>query len=420
MTSKQDWNEIFVWIWLPEATEPIVAGKLARIEDRVTFTYGQSYLSNPNAIPIYDEDLPLEEGPQEKKLGTDNIPNCIRDSAPDAWGRRVILNKIHGTKGKQADTGDLHEFTYLMKSSSDRIGALDFQESATNYVPRTTDQADLKETLDAAELVQQGAPLPEDLEKAIQHGTSIGGARPKALVTHNNKRYIAKFSVSTDIHNTIKLEYIATRLAKLCGLDVSDVELTKADDKDILLINRFDRVLSDNDWQRKLMLSALTLLGLDEMQARYASYEDFAEIIRYRFASPKATLHELFSRIVFNILCGNTDDHARNHSAFWDGDHLSLTPAYDLCPQLRVSGEATQAMLITSSDNSSRLVTCLVAARNFMLSEQEARTIIDDQISTIRENWDSVCDEANLSTIDKSIFWNQAFLMDYAFDNYSQ
>lgn len=70
---------------------------------------------------------------------------------------------------------------------------------------------------------------------------------------------------------------------------------------------------------------------------RYASYEDLAEIIRYRFTSPKATLHELYGRLVFNILCGNSDDHARNHAGFWDGEHLTLTPAYDICEEAELT-----------------------------------------------------------------------------------
>src|SRR3546814_8367551 len=60
-------------------------------------------------------------------------------------------------------------------------------------------------------------------------------------------------------------------------------------------------------WQRRAMVSALTMLGLDEMQARYASYQDLAETIRFRFRDPKATLHELFGRLTFNILVGNVD-----------------------------------------------------------------------------------------------------------------
>ena len=74
------------------------------------------------------------------------------------------------------------------------------------------------------------------------------------------------------------------------------------------------------------MVSALTMLVLDEMMARYASYQDLAELIRHRFADASSSLRELYSRPVFNILCGNTDDHARNHAALWDGQMLRLTP----------------------------------------------------------------------------------------------
>lgn len=99
--------------------------------------------------------------------------------------------------------------------------------------------------------------------------------------------------------------------------------------------------------------SALTLLGLDEMMARYASYEDLAEIVRHRFVKPKETLQELFGRICFNVLCGNTNDHARNHAAFWDGMMHTLSPAYDICLQGRTRNKATQAMLI-KGDNGNR------------------------------------------------------------------
>ena len=116
--------------------------------------------------------------------------------------------------------------------------------------------------------------------------------------------------------------------------------------KDVLVIERFDRVAQGDHWRRRAVVSALTLFELDERMAAYASYETLAELIRHRFSAPKATLRELFSRMVFNILSGNTDDHARNHAAFWNGSQLSLTPAYDLCPQSRTGQQASQAMLI--------------------------------------------------------------------------
>ena len=113
------------------------------------------------------------------------------------------------------------------------------------------------------------------------------------------------------------------------------------------------------------MVSALTIFELDEMMAAYASYEKLAECIRHRFAHSTASLHELFARMVFNILCGNTDDHARNHSAFWDGHQLALTPAYDICPQSRTGQQASQAMLIHGSDRRSQIATCMAAAPCF-------------------------------------------------------
>jgi serine/threonine-protein kinase HipA len=179
------------------------------------------------------------------------------------------------------------------------------------------------------------------------------------------------------------------------------------------LIERFDRTRAEDDWHRKAMVSALTILGLDEMMARYASYEDLAEIIRHRFAKPKETLRELFGRICFNVLCGNTDDHARNHAAFWDGKMLTLSPAYDICPQGRTGNEATQAMLIKGDNRMSTLANCLAAAPDFLLTDKDATHIITQQIVAIAGEWDAVCDLVGLSATDKALFGGRQFLNPY-------
>jgi serine/threonine-protein kinase HipA len=165
------------------------------------------------------------------------------------------------------------------------------------------------------------------------------------------------------------------------------------------------------------MVSALTMFELDEMMAAYASYEKLAEIIRHRFVHPKATLRELFSRIVFNILCGNTDDHARNHAAFWDGHQLALTPAYDICPQSRSGQQASQAMLIRGAERTSQVGVCIAAASVFLLSQQEAIQIINHQVKTIEQKWSAICKEAALSEVDQTLFWRRQFLNPFAFIN---
>lgn len=414
-------KEAFVWIWLPDATEPVVAGKLESDDQgNVQFNYGKSYLdrinANPPAISIYEPELPLKNGVLPLLDGL-TMPGCIRDSAPDAWGRRVIINKKFGRKGKDTDTDALGELTYLLESGSDRIGALDFQRSPSEYVPRSANNVPLEELLQSAARVEQGVPLTPELDQALFHGSSIGGARPKALIEDQGTKYVAKFSSSTDLYSVVKAEYIAMRLAALAGINVAPVKLVQAAQKDILLIERFDREKSAKGWTRKAMVSALTLFGLDDMMARYASYETFAEIIRHRFDDPKETLEELFSRIVFNILCGNTDDHARNHAAFWNGKTLQLTPAYDICPQGRTGSEATQAMLISGDNRLSKLKSCLDAAPHFQLTESEAKAIFEKQREAIEANWDKVSDEANLNEVDRKLFWKRQFLNAFAFED---
>ena len=416
MTSNSD-KEAFVWIWLPDAAVPVIAGRLEADNGNVLFNYGKSYLerisNGKSAIPIYEPELPLQSGVLPLHEGL-TIPGCIRDAAPDAWGRRVIINRKLGLKCTDTDTAELDELTYLLESGSDRIGALDFQCSPTRYVPRIAGNVTIDALVQSAERVENGIPLTPELDQALFHGSSIGGARPKALIQDQGKKYIAKFSSTTDLFNVVQAEFVAMRLAALAGLKVAPVKLVKAAGKDVLLIERFDRIRKGNDWSRKAMVSALTLLGLDEMMARYASYETLAEIIRHRFVDPKATLEELFSRLAFNILCGNTDDHARNHAAFWNGKELSITPAYDICPQSRSGNEASQAMLISGNNNLSQLKSCLEAAHHFLLSREEAHTIFQKLTETIRQQWGAVGEEAELSDVDQKLLWGRQFLNPFA------
>lgn len=99
MTSDSRVDEAYVWIWLPNETEPVVAGRIHQQNDRrLIFNYGQSYLARENAIAIYEPELPLQAGeiPLRENM---QLPSCIRDASPDAWGRRVIINRTLGLKG---------------------------------------------------------------------------------------------------------------------------------------------------------------------------------------------------------------------------------------------------------------------------------------------------------------------------------
>lgn len=427
MTSEP---EAYVWAWLPSRDQPVVAGALASTERTVAtepalaYTYGRSYLRRPDAIALFGPELPLRDGTFDPAApstmvdwlgytppgGRRPLPlaGCLRDAAPDAWGRRVINARL--ASDPDADLGEL---TYLLESGSDRIGALDFQTSPTEYRHRGT-SASLDQLMRAAQLIDAGEPLPADLVAAAGHGTSVGGARPKALLSEGGHRWIAKFSSTTDDRPVVKAEAVGMLLADRVGIDVAPVGVVRSNGRDVLLVDRFDR---GPDGGRHLIVSMLTVLGLDEASARYSSYAELAYAIRSGgWIDPARQLRELYTRMVLNVAISNTDDHLRNHAAFWDGAALALTPAFDLCPQRRSTSVATHAIALTDDgDRTSQLRVAHRAAGAFGLTAAEAASTIDRVVGTIRTSWDEVCDQATLSTAERSQLWGREILNDYSF-----
>ncbi|PCH55066.1 MAG: phosphatidylinositol kinase, partial [Legionellales bacterium] len=194
-------------------------------------------------------------------------------------------------------------------------------------------------------------------------------------------------------------------------INVAPVQIQSVLGKDVLLIERFDRTYKENNYNKKLLLSGLSILKLHEMEARYASYIDLADIIRIQFYNSSDTLLELYKRLIFNILIGNTDDHARNHAAFWNGNTLELTPAYDICPQPRSGFEASQAMALNGAEgNLSTLANVLSICEKFQINSNDASKIIADMVKKIQGNWSNICKDATLSAIEQEQLWGKSIL----------
>jgi serine/threonine-protein kinase HipA len=392
----------YVWTWLPGATEPFVAGRVDQVGAELRFTYGRSYLRRPDAIALQPDGLALEPGEQRPPTGLE-AHGVVRDAAPDSWGMQVILRRRAGTGAR--DTAEVPLRTYLLESGSNRIGALDFQEAADRYEPRVT-HGSLTELAEAGDRLARGLPFSAEIDDVLTYGSAVGGARPKALLVDRGRELIAKFSVSTDAFPWMQAEAVGMELARRCGVEAAPTTLTTAAGRDVLLVERFDR---PGDGSRRHVLSGLTLLGLHEMVARYGSYVDLAEQIRLRFTAPEATLHELFRRVVVNVLVGNTDDHPRNHAAFWDGTALALTPAFDVCPQPRSTGEAAQVMAFgADGERRSRLAACVAAASAFQLSGRESSAVVDRCVTVVSEQFDDVCESVGASAATHDLLWRRA------------
>ena len=404
-------REAYVWAWLPGATDPVVAGRLARGPTTIDFNYGQSFLALADAIPLFEPELPLRRG-RIRPLGNLTLAGCIRDAGPDSWGQRVILHRLRGDARRDADLAVLGPLTYLLESGSDRIGGLDFQAHPDRYEHRPSGGT-LEEAVEATSRFLAGHELSPDLRRALEGGSSLGGARPKVLISDGGRTLIAKLSQATDPYPIVKAEGVAMALARRVGLDVAPTRVIECLGRDVLLVERFDR--TDVGGQRRLMVSAMTILGVDEWGAIHSGYWELADMIRRRFAESARDLRELFARIVFNICVSNTDDHARNHAAFWDGKTLSLTPAYDICPQLRTGQEAEQALAIRPDGwRYSQLAGCLDAAPYYHLSRNEAHNLIEQQVTVIRDEWQDAADEARLTRAERAEMWGTQVLNPYA------
>jgi serine/threonine-protein kinase HipA len=229
---------------------------------------------------------------------------------------------------------------YLLESPDDRAGALGFGLNKVPAAPqqkfnKALDPEKLQNLADA--LIKDEIPKDPDaaqVQDLILLGTSMGGARPKAVVQDDQGLWIAKFNLPDDRWNNTRVEHAMLRLARECGISTPESRIEAVAGKDVLLIKRFDREKMEQGYPRARMVSGLTLLGADEsleMRTRW-SYVILVEQLRRIVAEPKKDASELFRRMCFNALISNIDNHPRNHAVIAKDKDWKLSPAYDLTP----------------------------------------------------------------------------------------
>lgn len=394
--SSKPWDAT-VFVYLPNDTIAVPAGRLTMMEEGTqvrasTFGYGRLYLERSKAIPVDPVSLPL----QDAKPGSERLYEpcnglelfgAVRDAMPDAWGRRVIENKL------RAEPNSLKESEYLMHAGSNRFGALDFRTSpsageSSGLMPSVLD---LPYLLEAADRVQCHEQLPEHLRQLFDAGPSMGGARPKAVVSKDGKVWLAKFPSQGDAFNVPQIEQACLELARECGLNVPTTELvTVSGGRQIMLIERFDRIVREGGMlSRRHVVSALTLLGLHESESPTASYSAIARKLSELGASGfvQADREELFSRMVFNILVGNDDDHLRNHAFVWNDSvrGWTLSPVYDVLPKPQRGHDRYLHLGVGEHGRLATLDNALSHAGQFGLLPPQATALIDRIARQVRE-----------------------------------
>ena len=386
-------DECYVYIVLPGETEFVTAGKFVLSTDRHgaatgKFIYGRNYRARENAVPIDPFELKLCASTFETQR-LKGVFGALRDASPDYWGRRVIE--------KHSGLVQLGELDYLLQSPDDRAGALGFGLNQEPPAPRrrfnrTMDLERLQAVADAI-IADEELPVSHDAEQAqalLLAGTSMGGARPKAVVEDGNGLWVAKFNRPDERWNQARVERAMLLLARECGVHTAESRLETIGDRDVLLVKRFDREKVDAGYRRARMLSALTLLRADDShQDRDKwSYVLLAEELRRISSQPKQDAPELFRRMCFNALISNTDDHPRNHAVIASGVDWVLSPAYDLTPSMPVSIERRDLALVCGDMGRYAHVDNLLSqATRFLLDRAEAESMIDDMERTVLSRW---------------------------------
>lgn len=412
MTSETP-SECFVYITLPGETEAVTAGRFALAADRRDnmegrFVYGRSYLERPNAVALDPVELKLSPRTYST-VALGGVFGALRDASPDYWGRLVIQ--------RQSGHAQPGEMAYLLFSPDDRAGALGFGLNQAPPAPKRTfnrplDLSALQAAADAIAADAEGEPHAhaaagdadrEQIQRLLMLGTSMGGARPKAVVEDHDALWVAKFNRADDPWNSARVEHAMLTLARTCGLATAESRVVEVAGRDVLLVKRFDREQSPGGYRRARMVSALTLLRAeDTCQSRDKwSYVLLAEELRRVCAHPERNAAELFRRMCFNALISNTDDHPRNHAVIAREQDWHLSPAYDLTPTTPISQERRDlAMACGDAGRTASAGNLLSQSARFLLERSQAEGLMAAMEEQVRATWYATARSAGVSERD--------------------
>ena len=362
--------------------------RFAKGRESASFLYDESWLRHASHFGL-EPALPLDPAPFHTK-SSQQVFGSIGDSAPDRWGRNLLRSaerKRAETEGRAPRT--LGELDYLLGVSDfTRAGALRFRfetegpflaDAKAHIVPPLVQ---LPALLAASNRFESDEETPDDIRMLLAPGSSLGGARPKAsILGKDGNLLIAKFPSVHDTYDVIRWEAVTTTLARMAGVTVADSSLNLVGGRSVLILRRFDR----QGGIRIPFLSAMSLLGASDGEDH--SYLEIVDTLRQFGAAVKEDLHEIWRRIVFNVLVSNTDDHLRNHAILLEGQRgWRLSPAFDLNPTPRdVKDHVLSTSIVRENVPTASIGLALSVIKEFALKPDEANAILGDVAGATRK-----------------------------------
>ncbi len=374
------------WIYIFVDGHYVKCAKLSITESNFEIKYLDEYLKSNNFIAIDPQNI----GPYPKVFKNEDLFGAIRDSAPDYWGRELLNRKFQVT--------ELNEIEYVFANNLEHVGALAYSPikydgpmklEKDGWVNHKTRKIEIEQIIEQTELMIKDMDV-EQLKELFEYGPTLGGRKPKVSLTIDNKLYLAKYGTSLDSMPEQKIEYATMKMASDLGLNVPNILLSKHLERDVFMIERFDRSFLNGNLQRLHFISALSLCDWHEFGTPDWSYPIFCDYIQKTGNSKEEIaedLRELFRRVAFNIAVNNNDDHPRNHGLLNRDGIWRLSPLYDVVPKA-IKGETfTMAMSLGIYEKEASKRNLLSSAKYFQLNDTEARLLIDEINEFVQENW---------------------------------
>ena len=365
--------------------------------------------------------MPVQEGRVYSFAGLDRetykgLPGMLADSLPDTYGR-ALFDRWLALTGRTS-SNPIETLCFLGKRC---MGALEFEPAMDiTYDPNALFEIDslVKVARDAlTEKTSFGVNLNDDKKAAIAEilrlGTSAGGQRAKAIIAYNKETgevrsgqveapagfnyYLIKLDgVSATVGfkatgNHGRLEYSFYKLAKACGIEMTDCSLIEENGRAHFLTQRFDR----NNGKKIHLQTLCGMAHFDYRIHRAYSYEQAFNVMR-ALRLPYSAAQEMFRRMVFNVVVRNQDDHTKNISFLMGEDGIwRLSPAYDMGYAYNPKGgwTATHQMSINGKfDDITRQDLMTFAHQNNI---KDAAMIIDE-ISEVASQWPDLAAECGV------------------------
>ena len=372
--------------------------------------------------------MPVQEGRVYSfaNLGRDTyqgLPGMLADSLPDTYGR-ALFDRWLALTGRTSGN-PIESLCFLGKRC---MGALEFEPATDlSYNPHMKIEIDRLVEVAREALTEKsvfGTNLNDDRKAAVAEilrlGTSAGGQRAKAIIAYNKETgevrsgqveapegfdyYIIKLDgVSAkagfrETENYGRLEYSFYKLAKACGIEMTECFIIEENGRAHFLTKRFDR----KDGKKVHMQTLCGIAHFDYRLHRAYSYEQAFNVMRALRLS-YAEARQMFRRMVFNVMIRNQDDHTKNISFLMEEDgKWHLSPAYDMGYAYNPNGgwTATHQMSINGKyDDITRNDLLTFASQNNI---KDATSIIDE-VCEATSHWGAIAKDCGVpdSVIDK-------------------